>query len=142
MDSQLVIPVESLDSARGALTAAARIATASGAGLRLVHVRVWDRPTPQGGGRFYPKSSEDATTALDDAMQFVWSLGAQASGIVLDAHRSAVATAVLDEAAASDAEVIVVPAPSRSVLSQGVWDKATRQLARRSPRPVMLVSGG
>jgi nucleotide-binding universal stress UspA family protein len=138
MNGRLLVAVESLETASGALSAASRIAQDSDMQLRLVHLRVWDRPTPQGGGRFYPRSSQDATSALDQAMQFVWGLGSTASGVVVDAPRSDMAAAILAEAETWGADVVVVPAPSRNRLNQGPWDRAIRRVARRSRRPVLV----
>lgn len=135
---RILVPVESLDVAMDALATAAAIAGESGSQLRLIHVRIWDRPTPQSGGRFYPRSSEAATATLDEAMQFVWQRGAASSGVVVDAHRSTIATAVLAETASWDADAIVLPAPARNVLNEGPWDRALRRVKRRAGRTVLV----
>jgi hypothetical protein len=99
---------------------------------------MWDPPV-RGGGRFYPETSEEATTVLDNAMNYAWARGVEASGVVIEAQRSCMATAIVGEASRWGADVVVLTAQPRRFITFGVWDKATRQVMRAASCPVLIV---
>ena len=136
---RVLVPVDSFGAATNALSLAARMGHATGGPLRLVHVRMWDPPIPRGGGRFYPETSEEATTVLDNAMSYVWARGVEASGVVVEARRSGMATAIITEASRWGADVLVLTAQPRRFITLGVWDKATRMVMQAAPCPVLIV---
>ena len=121
-----LVPVDSFGESINALAMAARIGQTTGGPLRLVHVRMWDPPVPRGGRRFYPETSEEATTVLDNAMNYAWARGVEASGVVREASRWG-------------ADVIVLTARPRRFVTLGVWDKATRQVMQAASCPVLIV---
>jgi len=134
-----LVPVDSFGESINALAMAARIGQTTGGPLRLVHVRMWDPPVPRGGGRFYPETSEEATTVLDNAMNYAWARGVEASGVVMEAQRSCMATAIVREASRWGADVLVLAARPRRFITLGVWDKATRQVMQAASCPVLIV---
>jgi nucleotide-binding universal stress UspA family protein len=136
---RVLVPVDSFGAATNALAMAARIGQTTGGPLRLVHVRVWDPPVPRGGGRFYPEVSEEATAVLDNAMNYAWARGVDATGIIVEAQRSQMATAIVTEASQWGADVIVLTARPRRFITLGVWDKATRQVMQGAACPVLIV---
>ena len=133
-----LVPVDWFEESINALAMAARIGQSTGGPLRLVHVRMWDPPV-RGGGRFYPETSEEATTVLDNAMNYAWARGVEASGVVIEAQRSCMATAIVGEASRWGADVVVLTAQPRRFITFGVWDKATRQVMRAASCPVLIV---
>jgi nucleotide-binding universal stress UspA family protein len=133
-----LVPVDSFGESINALALAARIGQSTGGPLRLVHVRMWDPPV-RGGGLFYPETSEEATTVLDNAMDYVWARGVEATGVIVEAQRSCMATAIITEASQWSGDVIVLTARPRRFITLGVWDKATRQVMRAASCPVLIV---
>ena len=135
-----LVPVDSFAESINALAMAVCISQTTGAPLRLVHVRMWDPSAPRGGGRrFYLETSEEATTVLDNAMNYARARGVEASGVVMEAQRSCMATAIVREASRWGADVIVLTARPRRFVTLGVWDKATRQVMQAAPCPVLIV---
>jgi len=133
-----LVPVDWFEESINALAMAARIGQSTGGPLRLVHVRIWDPPA-RGGGRFYPETSEEATTVLDNAMNYAWARGVEASGVVIEAQRSCMATAIVGEASRWGADVVVLTAQPRRFITFGVWDKTTRQVMQAASCPVLIV---
>jgi len=105
--------------------------------LCLVHVRIWD-PLPRGSGRFYAETSEEATAVLEKALVQVWEREREASGVVVDAERSLTAAAIVAEASAWGADVIVMAQRPRRALSLRLWSKVCRRVVRQAPCPVLL----
>jgi len=134
-----LVPVDSFGESTNALAMAARIGQTTGGPLRLVHVRIWDPPAPRGVGRFYPETSEEATAVLDNAMNYAWARGVDATGIIVEAQRSCMATAIVREASRWGADVLVLTARPRRFITLGVWDKATRQVMQAASCPVLIV---
>lgn len=138
---RVLVPVASAAMATNALSLAARLGQSTGAPLRLVHVRIWD-PVPRGAGeyhRFFPESSEEATSVVEAAANYAWARGAEASGVVVESVRGHVAGAILDEATEWGADMIVLTLRRHRFYSPGVWEKAARQIMRTSSCPVLLV---
>ena len=134
-----LVPVDSFAESINALAMAVLISQNTAGPLRLVHVRMWDSPVRGGGGRFYPETSGEATTVLDNAMNYAWARGVEASGVVMEAQRSCMAIAIVREASRWGADVIVLTARPRRFVTLGVWDKATRQVMQAASCPVLLV---
>jgi nucleotide-binding universal stress UspA family protein len=100
---------------------------------------VWDPVGPRGTGRFYSETSEEATAALDEAIARVWACDVEASGVVVDAERSRTAAAILGEASAWGADVIVLTQAIPRIMNVGFWDRVSRQITRGALCPVLLV---
>jgi hypothetical protein len=107
--------VDSLERARNALVLAVRLAGGTDAQVRSVHQRIWDR-MPRAGGRLYLESGLEATATLS----YVWGTGALASGIVVDAPRAGLATAVLHEASDWGADAFVLTLCPRRIAMIGL----------------------
>jgi nucleotide-binding universal stress UspA family protein len=138
---RVLVPVDSLGQNRSALVMALRICATTGAVLRLVHVRLWDR-MPRGGGRYFLETSRKASDALDASLFFAWRTGAEASGVVLDAARPRMAEVLLTEAARWHADTMILTLSPRRSIFAGVWDRVARQIVRKSSVPVLLVHPG
>jgi nucleotide-binding universal stress UspA family protein len=137
---RVLVPIDPLgESAMDSLDLATRIGTTTGGPLRVVCVRMWDPPVARSPGRFYLQTSEAVTELLATALRLVWDRGVEATGIVVDAERSKIATAIVGEAAAWDADVIVMTQEPRRFFTRGLWDKVSTQVMRATDRPVMVV---
>jgi nucleotide-binding universal stress UspA family protein len=135
-----LVPMDPLgESAIDALGLATRIGATTGGLVRVACVRMWDPPIARSPGRFYLQSSEEATTLLATALTRVWESGVEASGIVVDAERSKIATAIVAEAAAWSADVIVMTQEPRRLFNLSLWNKVSREVLRSTDCPVMIV---
>jgi nucleotide-binding universal stress UspA family protein len=131
---RILVPADSFGHGDAALAAAARLGAGPATRLRVVHVRTWDPP-----GRFYFESSADATSVLDRAVTLAWCRGVQASGVVVDARRIATGRAILAEAAAWEADLIVLARRARWQLGVLLQGSVSSPVLRRSPCPVLVV---
>jgi len=140
---RVLVSVDSLERGHNALAMATRLGGSTDVRLRVVHVRMWDR-MPRGGGRFFLESGLEATAVVDGALEWVWRTGIAASGAVVEAPRSRVADAVVDEAAGWGADTIVVTLSPRrfSLLGSGAWDRVSQEVLRRTTLPVLAVHPG
>ena len=72
-------------------------------------------------------------------MNYAWARGVEASGVVMEAQRSCMATAIVREASRWGADVLVLTARLRRFVTLAVWDKATRQVMQAASCPVLIV---
>jgi nucleotide-binding universal stress UspA family protein len=135
---RVLVPVDTSGCSTAALALAITICHQVGGSLRVVHVRMWDRPVPRSPGRFYTETSEQATAFLESALSCAWEHAIEASGVVVDAERSRMGKAILGEASAWSAEVIVVAQREPKLFGGGVWDKVSRQVADGATCAVVL----
>lgn len=112
---RILIPVRSAAESAEALDVATRMCGSTiNSVLRLLHIRIYDPPMPRCPGRFYPETSAEAAALLDEALLVVWGGGAQATTAVMDAPRGEVAAAIVRQASAWRADVIVLTRRSRA----------------------------
>jgi nucleotide-binding universal stress UspA family protein len=137
---RILIPVRSPCESAEALAVAARVcgSTINGV-LRLLHVRIYDPPMPRCPGRFYPESVAEAEALLDDALLIVWGGGAQATAAVVDAPRGEVAAAIVQQASAWRADVLVLTRRPRPAISRLVLGSVADQVMRKASCPVLAV---
>jgi nucleotide-binding universal stress UspA family protein len=135
---RILVPVDSLGRADGALALAARLCAEVDGQLRLVHARAWDPPIPGGAGRFFWESSEQATEVLDKALTSVWARGVPASGVVVEAVRNRVARAIAAEARGWGAEIMVIARRSRTMIGVLLLGSMSDQLMREAGCPVLV----
>ena len=138
---RILIPVRSPDESAEALAAAARVCSSTINGvLRLIHIRIYDPPMPKCPGRFYPETVAEARALLDDALLIVWGSGAQATTAVMDAPRREVAAAIVQQASAWRADVIVLTRRRRPAVSRMVLGSVADQVMRKTTCPVLTVN--
>jgi nucleotide-binding universal stress UspA family protein len=131
---RIVVPVNPVTwSSPDALPVATALAQRTGGQIRLVHVRMYDRPA-RGTGRFFPETERQATAVLEDALPTAWSAGVPAGGVVVEAARDRIASAIAEEAAAWDADIIVMTdrprgLPSLMVRGAGMAQRVMREAA-------------
>lgn len=139
---RVLVPIDSYERARNALRLAVRMGRTAAAWLRLVHVRTWDPVGPRGAGRFYCETSEEATATLAEAVARAWAYDVEASGVVVDAERSRTAAAILAEATAWGADVILLTRRTPRFANFSFWDRVSRQVTRGASCPVLVVYQG
>jgi nucleotide-binding universal stress UspA family protein len=135
---RILVPVESFGSSSEPFTFAESVCRAAGGEMRVVHVRAWDEH-PKSGGRYYTETSEQATAILDKAINDAWGKGLRASGVVIEAHRPAAASMIVEEAAAWGADVIVLPKPPKRAFGFSRGGGFSARVIRRAPCPIALV---
>jgi nucleotide-binding universal stress UspA family protein len=137
---RILIPVRSPEESAEALAIAARFCKSTINGvLRLIHIRIYDPPMRGCPGRFYPETSAEAAALLDEALLIIWGSGAQASTAVMDAPRSEVAAAIVQQASAWRADVIVLTRRRRPAISRMVLGSLADQVMRMATCPVLAV---
>jgi nucleotide-binding universal stress UspA family protein len=137
---RILIPVRSPGEAAEALAVAARVGSSTINGvLRLVHVRMYDPPMPKCPSRFYPETLAEAKALVDEALLTLWGGGARATTAVVDAPRGEVAAAIVQQASAWRADVIVLTRRRRPAISRMVLGSVADQVMRKATCPVLTV---
>jgi nucleotide-binding universal stress UspA family protein len=135
---RIAAPADGQPGSIAAVALAARLCVATGGELLVVHVRIYDPPV-RGSGRFYPESSQAATSVLDDAVSGAWAFGARARGVVVDAPRRQTAAAISRTARGWNADAIVLARPARPGISRLVLGSVSDQIMRRADCPVLVL---
>jgi len=135
---RILIPVDAIGSSSELLTFAESICRAADGEMRVVHVRAWEEHPPS-GGRYYSQTSEQATALLDKAVCKAWEKGLRASGVVIEAHRPAAASMIVEEATKWGADVIVLTKPPRRSLKLPIGGGVSTRVIKRANCPVVLV---
>jgi nucleotide-binding universal stress UspA family protein len=138
---RIFVPVNGSDSAVDAVALAARLCVATSGELRVVHVRLFDPPM-RTSGRFYPESSEQATSVLERAVATAWTWGSKASGEIIDAPRSRVAASIAAAARLWNAELVVLFRRDRPAVARFMLGSVANQVMRRVTCPVLVVRPG
>jgi nucleotide-binding universal stress UspA family protein len=136
--NRILIPVDAFGHGASALALGARIASAIGGQLRVVHIRTFDPPL-RGTGRFYTESSTEAIEVIDQAVTGVWQCGCRASGVVMDAERSGIAEAICKAASDWKADVIILARRPRRAISILILGSVAHQVMRHAGCPVLVV---
>jgi nucleotide-binding universal stress UspA family protein len=135
---RIAVPADGQPGSITAVALAARLCIATGGELLVVHVRIYDPPV-RGSGRFFPESSEAATSVLDNAVSGAWGFGARARGVVVDAPRRQTAAAISRAASGWDADAIVLTRRARPGISRLVLGSVSDQIMRKADCPVLVV---
>jgi nucleotide-binding universal stress UspA family protein len=137
---RILVPVRSPGESAEALAAAARVCGSTINGmLRLVHVRIYDPSMPKCPSRFYPETAAEAKALVDEALLTLWGSGAGATTAVVDAPRGEVAAAIVQQASAWRADVIVLTRRRRPAISRMVLGSVADQVMRKASCPVLTV---
>jgi nucleotide-binding universal stress UspA family protein len=137
---RILIPVRSPGESAEALAVAARFCSSTINGvLRLIHIRIYDPPMPRCPGRFYAETAAEAAALLDESLLIVWGSGAQATTAAKDAPRGEVAAAIVQQAAAWRADVIVLTRRRRPAISRMVLGSVADEVMRTATCPVLTV---
>jgi hypothetical protein len=102
-----------------------------------VHIRIFDPPV-RGCGRFYPQSKREAAAVVQNAVSQALAAGLPATGVVAEARRSLVASAIAGIAAEWGADVIVLASRPRRAVSRLLPGSVAGQLVRRAACPVLI----
>jgi nucleotide-binding universal stress UspA family protein len=136
---RILVPIDQFGHSARALPAAVSICDEMGGQLRLVHVRTWDGGMVKGGGRFFIETTEAATAVLARQLDLAWEQGAQASGVVVDGHRTRIGSVIADQARGWGADAIVLARRHRNPLGVLLLGSVTDQVLRAAKCPVLIV---
>jgi nucleotide-binding universal stress UspA family protein len=138
---RVLVPVGLAADAVQTLAVAARVCSSLNGTLQLLHIRIFDPPM-RGYGRFYPQTRSEAAAVPDDALPVIWTYGVQATTAVVEAPRGGIAAAIAKQAAAWQADVIVMTRrPSRAILRLFLGS-VPDEVMRKASCPVLAVRPG
>lgn len=135
---RILVPIRSPDHAVGPLAVAARACGVVNVSVRLVHVRIYDRPL-RGSGRFYPQARSEAAAIPDEALPIAWAYGLAATTAVIEARRRDVAAAIARQASVWRADMIVMTRRPGLAISRLVLGSVPDQVMREANCPVLAV---
>lgn len=144
MYRNIVVALSGADDSSRVLAHASGLATATGARVRVLHVRAVDcvEPSTLGMTPSAPTLVREeqgvAHELVDRAVGELIGAGVDAYGDVVEAMRAEVALTVSEVAASGHADLIVVGAHQGGLLA-GLLGNTGERVARLSPIPVLLV---
>jgi nucleotide-binding universal stress UspA family protein len=135
MLGRIVVGVRRCDADRPVLRLATALASQTGSGVHVVHVR--ERRCTK-VGPCYSESMADASLVVEEAVFELRMAGVGASGKVTSALQGRVAQAILDQAGVCEADAIVVGWHQRRGLRRLMRTGDRERLMRLSRLPVIL----
>ena len=147
MYQRILVPVDGSATSEAGLSEAIKLAQLTGATLRLVHVLDL---MPYAGGYdvinvyftdLTPFLREAGQKVLQGAQDRVAAAGLKLEGKLLETFGGRVSDVILEEAKASNAELIVIGTHGRRGIGRLVMGSDAEQVLRQSPVPVLLVRG-
>ena len=137
MFSRIVVAVETPDQSQPALDLVRKVATEGITKVQVLHLREQELS----GYRWYSRESGQEASYVTEAAIFDLRLaGIAAGGNVRSAYVDRVAEAILTEAKAFDADLIVLGRPRRGELASRLFGSVTMRVMRRSSCPVIVAA--
>ena len=133
---RILLPYSGSESAEFALEATVQLFGGAACEVHVVHFREW---IASRAGPSFVFNPAQARRLADHAALRLRRSGLRASAVVRDSHRSMVPTRIVGEAEDLQADAVVLGARRRRALAAAVLGSVSRQVARLSPRPVVLV---
>ena len=137
MFRRIVVAVHTPDQSQAALDLARQLATEGVTRIQVLHLREREFS----GSAWYSRESGDEASLVTEASIFELRMaGIAAGGNVRPAITDRVAEAILAEAAAFDADLIVLGPPRRGELATRLFGSVTMRVLRRSSCPVIVAA--
>jgi len=137
MFSRIVVAVEAPDQSQPALDLVRKVATEGVTKVQVLHLREQELS----GYRWYSRESGKQASYVTEAAIFDLRLaGIAAAGNVRSAYVDRVAEAILGEARAFEADLIVLGRPRRGELASRLFGSVTLRVMRRSSCPVIVAA--
>jgi len=137
MFSRIVVAVEAPDQSQPALDLVRQLATEGVTKVQVLHLRERELS----GYSWYSRESGPEASYVTDAAIFELRLaGLAAGGNVRSAYVDRVAEAILAEAKAFEADLIVLGRPRRGELASRLLGSVTMRVLRRSSCPVIVAA--
>jgi nucleotide-binding universal stress UspA family protein len=135
MFSKIMVAIDQLDQGRAALDLVRQLATEGVTQVQVLHLRERELSGYAWSSR---ESSDQASLIAESAIFELRMAGLAAGGGVRSAFVDRVAEAILEEAKAFDADLIVLGSPRRGVLAARLLGSITMRVLRRSACPVIV----
>jgi nucleotide-binding universal stress UspA family protein len=135
MFARILVAVDDFGQSQAVLDLAKEVATEGVSQVRVLHLRVRE---VSGFGWYSRESRKDASFVADAATFELRMAGLAAGGSVRYAAVDRVAEAILAEAKAFDADLIVLGRPTRGELLTRLFGSVTLRVIRRSDCPVLV----
>ena len=135
MFARILVAIDDLGESQAVLDLAKDVATEGVTQVRALHLRVRE---VSGFGWYSRESRNDAAFVADAATFELRMAGLAAGGSVRYAAVDRVAEAILAEAKAFDADLIVLGRPTRGELLTRLFGSVTLRVIRRSGCPVLV----
>ena len=135
MFARILVAIDDFGQSQAALELAKEVATEGVSQVRALHLRVRE---VSGFGWYSRESRKDASFVVDAATFELRMAGLAAGGGVRYAAVDRVAEAILAEAKAFDADLIVLGRPTRGELLTRLFGSVTLRVTRRSDCPVLV----
>jgi nucleotide-binding universal stress UspA family protein len=144
MFHRILLPIDGSDAGRQGLDEALRLAPAWGSTLRLfqatcVYPFALEMANPADLEGYRQSLNERATHLLVDASALVRKAGLTVETVVREVAHGTPASAIVDEAASSVCDLIVMGTHGRSGLVRAVAGSNAEEVVRRSALPVLVV---
>ena len=135
MFARILVAIDDFGQSQPVLDLAKEVATEGVSQVRALHLRVRE---VSGFGWYSRESRDDASFVADAATFELRMAGLAAGGSVRYAAVDRVAEAILAEAKAFDADLIVLGRPTRGELLTRLFGSVTLRVIRRSGCPVLV----
>jgi nucleotide-binding universal stress UspA family protein len=137
MFARILVAIDDFDQSPAVLDLVKEVATEGATEVRALHLRVRE----VSGYQWYSRESRDQASFVAEAAIFELRMaGLAAGGSVRYAAVDRVAQAILAEAKAFDAQLIVLGSPRRGELLARLFGSVTHRVVQRSPCPVLVAS--
>ena len=137
MFSRIVVAVDALDQSRPALDLVRQLATEGVTRVHVLHLRERELS----GYSWYSRESGQEASYVTEAAIFALRMdGIAVGGNVRYAFVDRVAEAILSEAKAFEADLIVLGSPRRGELATRLFGSVTMRVLRRSSCPVIVAA--
>ena len=137
MFARILLAIDDVNDCQAALDLVTNVAAEGAAEVRALHLRVRELS----GYKWYSPESRDQASLVAEAATFeLRMVGLAAGGTVRHVPVDRVAQAILAEAKAFDAQLIVLGSPRRGEVLARLFGSVTHRVIQRSPCPVLVAS--
>ena len=137
MFARILVAINNFDQSQAVLGLVKDVATEGVTEVRALHLRLRE----VSGYQWYSRETRDQASFLAEAATFELRMaGLAAGGSVRYAAVDRVAQAILAEANAFDAQLVVLGSPRRGELLARMFGSVTQRVIQRSPCPVLVAS--
>jgi len=137
MFARILVAIDDLDQSQAVLGLVKEVATEGVTEVRALHLRLRE----VSGYQWYSRETRDQASFVAEAATFELRMaGLAAGGSVHYAAVDRVAQAILAEAKAFDAQLVVLGSPRRGELLARLFGSVTHRVIQRSRCPVLVAS--
>jgi len=137
MFARILVTIDDFDQSQAVLGLVKEVATEGVTEVRALHLRLRE----VSGYQWYSRETRDQASFVAEAVTFELRMaGLAAGGSVRYAAVDRVAQAILAEASAFDAQLVVLGSPRRGEVLARVFGSVTHRVIQRSRCPVLVAS--